>query len=203
MKKAHHQLLSSLIVALCIVPGCSSLRDKIVGHPHDLHSHEHTHPDVASQPEVDALRGRIDDFDSKLTSLTSHLTDAQHHTHPNPCEEALVLRGVFFGFDQSDIQPGFGAKLSAVAARLNGCPAVRIKVEGHTDSVGSSVYNEALSTRRAHAVVRYLEAQGVAAERLEAAGRGEGSPAEPNENEDGSDNPAGRAMNRRVMLIPQ
>ena len=55
----------------------------------------------------------------------------------------------------------------------------------------------------AAAVAGYLEAQGVAAARLDSVGMGEGVPIEPNQNPDGSDNPDGRAKNRRVVLTPR
>lgn len=108
-----------------------------------------------------------------------------------------------FDFDESDIRPEFEPVLDTVAARLTECPAVHITVEGHTDSRGSESYNQALSERRAAAVAVYLEAQGVAAARLDSVGMGEGSPIEPNQNPDGSDNPDGRAKNRRVVLTPR
>lgn len=90
-----------------------------------------------------------------------------------------------------------------MARQLIQCPAVDITVEGYTDSRGSEAYNQALSERRAEEVARYLAAQGVSAERLEAVGMGESDPIEPNENLDGSDNPDGRAKNRRVVLKPR
>lgn len=108
-----------------------------------------------------------------------------------------------FDFDESDIRPDFEPVLDTVAARLTECPDVHITVEGHTDSRGSEAYNQTLSERRAAAVAGYLETQGVAAARLDSVGMGEGVPVEPNQNPDGSDNPDGRAMNRRVVLTPR
>ena len=49
----------------------------------------------------------------------------------------------------------------------------------------------------------YLVGKGVSADRLETAGRGESDPVAPNANDDGTDNPEGRAMNRRAELIVQ
>jgi len=71
-------------------------------------------------------------------------------------------------------------------------PTVIVRVEGHTDSVGSDKYNQRLSERRAHAVVKYLIGKGIESNRLQAAGFGESRPIAPNET------PEGRAKNRRT-----
>jgi outer membrane protein OmpA-like peptidoglycan-associated protein len=69
----------------------------------------------------------------------------------------------------------------------------RVRVEGHTDNVGSAAYNKDLSQRRARSVVRYLvEKGGVARDRLEAAGYGFDRPVATNSTV------VGRARNRRV-----
>jgi len=68
----------------------------------------------------------------------------------------------------------------------------KVRVEGHTDSVGSRPYNLDLSQRRAGSVVRALVARGVAAARLEAVGYGFDKPVASNAT------PLGRAKNRRV-----
>jgi OOP family OmpA-OmpF porin len=69
----------------------------------------------------------------------------------------------------------------------------RVRVEGHTDNVGSAPYNKDLSQRRARSVVRYLvERGGVAADRLESAGYGFERPVASNATA------VGRSKNRRV-----
>jgi outer membrane protein OmpA-like peptidoglycan-associated protein len=63
------------------------------------------------------------------------------------------------------------------ALSSNDLAAFRFRVEGHTDTVGSSVLNQALSERRAAAVVAYLSRRfGIAPGRLEAVGMGESQP---------------------------
>jgi OOP family OmpA-OmpF porin len=111
-----------------------------------------------------------------------------------------VLRGINFDFNKSNIKREFEPVLDEAARILQENPAVRVSVEGHTDSIGSEAYNQRLSERRANAVKRYLVAHGVAADRLEAVGKGESQPVAPNRTPDGKDNPEGRAMNRRVEL---
>jgi outer membrane protein OmpA-like peptidoglycan-associated protein len=68
-------------------------------------------------------------------------------------------------------------------------------IEGYTDSVGSEKSNQALSDRRAQAVMAALVGQGVPATRLRSEGYGEARPAGPNDSADG------RRMNRRVEVV--
>ncbi len=83
--------------------------------------------------------------------------------------------------------------LDGVAKTLNEHPEVRkLRIEGHSDSVGNAEYNRKLSQRRAEAVRAYLIEQGVAEDRLTAVGYGPDKPVADNET------PAGRERNRRV-----
>jgi outer membrane protein OmpA-like peptidoglycan-associated protein len=68
----------------------------------------------------------------------------------------------------------------------------------HTDSKGTDAYNLKLSQKRAESVVKYLLSKGIAPGRLKAKGYGETMPVVPNSNPDGTDNPLGRAKNRRT-----
>ena len=70
-----------------------------------------------------------------------------------------------------------------------------VRVIGHTDNVGSTVYNQALSERRAAAVAAILTANGVEAWRVQTAGVGYHQPVASN------DTPGGRAQNRRVEIV--
>lgn len=85
--------------------------------------------------------------------------------------------------------------LAAVAGVLAEFPDARLRVEGHTDDVGSAASNLELSRRRAETVREFLiEPGGMSAGRIEAIGLGEAEPLVPN------DSPARRALNRRVVL---
>ena len=70
----------------------------------------------------------------------------------------------------------------------------RVRIEGHTDSVGSTSSNEALSLRRADAVKAVLTGRGVQEKQITALGMGESRPIADNGSADG------RAKNRRVEL---
>jgi OOP family OmpA-OmpF porin len=77
-------------------------------------------------------------------------------------------------------------------------PVIRVRLIGHADSKGPAEYNQKLSEKRAAAVLSYLTAKGITSGRLEAKGMGEKNFAAINSNPDGTDNPAGRQLNRRV-----
>ena len=74
---------------------------------------------------------------------------------------------------------------------------LKLRVEGHTDNQGNAAANQALSERRAQAVMAWLSAHGVEASRLSAKGMGQTKPVADNGAEEG------RAKNRRVELVKQ
>jgi outer membrane protein OmpA-like peptidoglycan-associated protein len=103
---------------------------------------------------------------------------------------------VLFGSDSNELMPLGKAKLDRVASALiEQGDDKSIVVEGHTDSRGSDMYNEALSQRRAEAVRDYLASKGVPMERMRADGKGESFPLATN------DTATGRANNRRVEIV--
>ena len=114
-----------------------------------------------------------------------------------PIKQRIVLRGVNFDFNSADIRPEAVPVLDQGAEILAGNPGVDVRVEGHTDSVGSPEYNRTLSIRRAEAVFRYLVNRGVDPERCHVEGFGATRPIASNQTEEG------RAQNRRVELVPQ
>ena len=121
-----------------------------------------------------------------------------------PVPISIDLKGVNFDFDKATLRPDAVSILSEAAEILKRYPDLRVEVAGHTDSKGTDAYNQKLSERRATAVYDYLTAQGVAASRLTGPiGYGESRPIAPNTNADGSDNPEGRAKNRRTELNVQ
>ena len=115
----------------------------------------------------------------------------------------IVLRGINFDFDKSNIKREFVPVLDEAAQILKGNPSVKVTIEGHTDSKGTDAYNQKLSERRANAVKHYLVSKGVEASRLDTVGKGESQPIAPNTKPNGKDNPEGRAMNRRAELKVQ
>ena len=114
--------------------------------------------------------------------------------------EVTLASDVLFGFDEATLAPAAAAPLDEVREALAGTTGP-VRIVGHTDDVGSDAYNDDLSLRRAEevrdALASDLAAAGVQA-RVE--GRGEREPVAANQLDDGSDNPEGRARNRRVTV---
>ncbi|HEX4998291.1 MAG TPA: OmpA family protein [Terriglobia bacterium] len=102
---------------------------------------------------------------------------------------------VRFAFDSSALTESDREKLEKVATILGAMPEVTLKVEGHTDSVGTEAYNQKLSERRADSVRTYLVDHGVSSSRITAMGFGESQPVAPN------NTAVGRSKNRRVDLV--
>ena len=121
-----------------------------------------------------------------------------------PVPVSIDLKGVNFDFDKATLRPDAVAILSEATEILKRYPDLRVEVAGHTDSKGTDAYNQKLSERRATTVYDYLTKNGVSASRLVGPiGYGESRPIAPNTNPDGSDNPEGRAKNRRTELNVQ
>ncbi|MDY0041106.1 MAG: OmpA family protein [Desulforhabdus sp.] len=117
-----------------------------------------------------------------------------------PDEEVIVLRGIHFDFDKSNIKSEWVPVLEEAVAILKDNPQINIVIEGHTDAIGTDAYNQGLSERRARSVYNFFRQSGIASGRMQTVGYGESNPIAPNTNPDGSDNPEGRALNRRVEL---
>ena len=96
---------------------------------------------------------------------------------PPPRRRVSFSAESLFGFDQSAIKPDGRAALDRFAADTKGTQFDVITVEGHTDRLGSTAYNQRLSTQRAEAVKAYLvSAGGIDAGKLNAVAKGESEP---------------------------
>ena len=108
---------------------------------------------------------------------------------------AVTFKGdVTFDTNSTVVKPGLNTEIDRVAGVLNRYPETLIRVEGHTDSVGSEEYNMDLSFRRANSVRDLLVQRGVNISRIETVGFGETKPVATNATE------AGRQLNRRVEI---
>ncbi|MGO9613227.1 MAG: OmpA family protein [Dissulfurispiraceae bacterium] len=116
---------------------------------------------------------------------------------PKPAKviDRMTLR-VLFGFNKSEVTERDKAELNKAIVFIKKYPGTKIKLEGHTDSVGTKQYNQALSERRALAVKEYLvKGGGIDKARITTAGYGESQPIATNKTKEG------RAENRRVEVL--
>jgi outer membrane protein OmpA-like peptidoglycan-associated protein len=96
---------------------------------------------------------------------------------PNPTDEAgAVAFHVNFDFNSAVLPESAHEMIGLIAQLMKETPNIKIRVEGHTDAVGSAAYNVILSERRALSVGDYLIQQGIDASRLEMVGRGMAEP---------------------------
>jgi OOP family OmpA-OmpF porin len=107
----------------------------------------------------------------------------------------IALYGIHFETAKATILPDSETVLAEVAKMLQQNSDVKVRIEGHTDNVGSAAANQTLSEKRAQAVVAWLSSHGIESSRLQAKGWGASKPVDDNATEDG------RAKNRRVELV--
>jgi outer membrane protein OmpA-like peptidoglycan-associated protein len=113
---------------------------------------------------------------------------------PPPAKKKIVLRGVNFDFNKSDIRADAQPILDEAISTLKEYTDITLSVDGYTDGIGTEAYNQKLSVRRAQAVADYLAKGGIAAARMAVKGFGKSNPVASN------DTAEGRAENRRVEL---
>jgi outer membrane protein OmpA-like peptidoglycan-associated protein len=108
---------------------------------------------------------------------------------------------VLFGFDKAEVRPEAEPALYRFVDIVTQYPGTSIVIEGYTDSKGTESHDLELSNRRAASIKSWLiEKGGMEGARIKTKGWGKANPKAPNENVDGSDNPEGRRMNRRIQI---
>ena len=139
-------------------------------------------------------------------AIIGHQMDKQAEEMKKEIPDAEVVRvgegiviefnsKILFGFDQSVLTPDARINLDKLVGILQKYPETNIEVQGHTDSKGTTRYNEALSERRASTVSYYLSGKGITASRLTIIGFGETLPKYSNSTEEG------QTQNRRVEFL--
>jgi OmpA-OmpF porin, OOP family len=103
---------------------------------------------------------------------------------------------VLFDFNKSELKSGATEILREVVEKVKVHGNTRVIIEGHTDSIGSTTYNQKLSEERAEAVKKFfMEVGGISGETIKTIGYGKNRPIASNNTEEG------RAINRRVELL--
>lgn len=108
--------------------------------------------------------------------------------------EVFIVKNLHFATNKTRILSRSEQALNDLYMYLARNPQVRIKIIGHTDSVGKDEANQKLSDGRANAVMQDLIERGISADRLQAEGRGETQPIDTNDTDEGRQN------NRRVEI---
>ncbi len=108
--------------------------------------------------------------------------------------QTFILNNVEFDFNKATIRPSSYPELNQVVDMMKLSPELRIRINGHTDDIGSEDYNMNLSQKRADAVKSYLISKKIQSDRIETAGYGESKPIASNKSDED------RQKNRRIEI---
>lgn len=137
--------------------------------------------------DVETLAAAINDLKADVTETEIHVD---------------LSADVLFDFDKSSIKPEADAALRQVVLIIANKRKGNVTITGHTDAKGSADYNQSLSEKRARSVRQWFIANAnVPKNVLLTLGLGESQPVAGNTKPDGSDNPEGRKLNRRVGIV--
>ncbi len=139
-------------------------------------------------------RGAAGGYEGATTSGATGYGDLSIDSLSDP-NSPLSQRVIYFAYDSDEVAPQDRELIAAHAAFLSANPEVKVSVEGHTDERGAREYNIALGERRAQAVRRMLEFQGVSPQQITTVSYGEEKPAVEGHDE------SAWSMNRRVELV--
>ena len=107
---------------------------------------------------------------------------------------SVVLKNIFFGNNETKLQPESEAELNKIISLLNENPNMKVQISGHTDNVGKKEANQLLSLNRAKSVVNYLIGKGININRLLPKGFGDTKPVASNDTDEG------KSLNRRTEI---
>ena len=149
---------------------------------------------TAAAPTTGALHGDVSPLSGSVTGFAVRVTDLS--------TIVALDADVLFDFDEATLRPDATAQLGKTADLIRQGGEGVIGIDGFTDAKGSDAYNLDLSRRRAETVAAWMRKQvGVRQRSFAVVGKGEADPVAPNAKPDGTDDPAGRAKNRRVEIV--
>jgi OOP family OmpA-OmpF porin len=188
-----------------LIPGVDGLNDWHLNLGLQVYFGREEAPPPAACTDSDG-DGVCDDADLCPGTPAGTVVDAKGCPVIEKKQEAVSKKfeDVHFAFDKSDLDAKNQALLDETSATISSMatqyPDLKVEVSGHTDWIGTDGYNQGLSERRANTVKSYLVRKGVSASSISTYAYGESKPIAPNANPDGSDNPEGRALNRRAEV---
>jgi outer membrane protein OmpA-like peptidoglycan-associated protein len=157
------------------------------------------------QAELERQRIELEKKSLELQQKELDLEKARQEFQAQQSGRSLSINlsgDVLFDYDKAVLKPAAEEALKKVAVVLSQFPESKVTVEGYTDSKGTKSVNMQLSRERAQAVKDWLVKNGgVLSANISTKGFGEQYAIAPNTNADGTDNPLGRALNRRVTII--
>jgi outer membrane protein OmpA-like peptidoglycan-associated protein len=110
--------------------------------------------------------------------------------------EGWIFKDIRFGYNKADFDSKYITELTDISSALKASPEMHREIQGHSDSYGNRAYNYKLSERRAKSVSVFLQAAGIAEDRIKCISYGSDRPIASNATSDG------RSINRRVATLP-
>lgn len=120
---------------------------------------------------------------------------------PVAVDERKIIGTIYYEFGKAQLTADAPKTLAEVVEFLKTNSKTIIEIAAHTDSLGDKDINLKVSKQRSEAARNYLISQGIDKNRLISKWYGMEKPKAPNTKDDGSDNPEGRALNRRTEFI--
>ena len=143
---------------------------------------------------VDATASRAAQL-TLSTAATAVPSELKTVASPPNTEEKITINNLFFVQGKAELLPMSFPELNRLAQTLAAYPALKIRLDGHTDNGGDAAKNLLLSQQRVAAVKAYLIRQRISAGRLSTVGYGDTRPVAPNDSEDN------KRKNRRVEFV--
>lgn len=138
-------------------------------------------------------------FFSDNFQLSDRIPDSTYNIdiplQPLQVNAAVILKNIFFDVNKFELKPESFVELDNIVLLMKENPALKIRINGHTDNTGKPADNLKLSNNRANAVIQYIISKGIDAKRLSSKGLGETEPIADNSSEEG------RSKNRRTEMI--
>ena len=128
---------------------------------------------------------------AKFIAYLEPITETEREEESEP----IVLNNVFFEFGKAQILEKSQPELNRLALLMLEKPKLHIRIQGHTDNIGSDLDNLLLSEDRARAIYQFLIEHDVQSNRMEYVGFGSSRPIADNDTE------AGRQQNRRSEFV--
>jgi outer membrane protein OmpA-like peptidoglycan-associated protein len=195
MKNPHLHIACALIIAGVVMASDALVR-----------AHDDPQAAIAKQQaELERQRIELEKKSLEIRQMELELEKDRQEFQALQSGRSLSMNlsgDVLFDSGKAALKPAAEETLKKVAVVLSQFPASKVTVEGYTDAQGTPSVNIQLSRERAQAVKDWLVSNdGLSAANISAKGLGEEHPIAPNKNPDGTDNPVGRALNRRVSIV--
>jgi outer membrane protein OmpA-like peptidoglycan-associated protein len=207
-----HRVAATAVLALAVaaLPRTSAADPTYTVKILDIVSHvEDMSGNVQSMSgNVQSMSGNVQDMSGNVKQMAAKI-DTMVGANKNVAVKVSrtevridLASDVLFDFDSSDIQPKARTSLARIARFIGNNAKGKVRILGYTDGKGSAEYNQGLSERRALSVKTwFVDKDELTRVDFATQGFGMRDPVAPNTKPDGSDNPAGRAKNRRVEIV--